>query len=42
MSDTPGSFDLADFDTDKAPEDFVPEIVEPDGSCIDKGDDENG
>jgi hypothetical protein len=42
MSDQIGAFDLADFDIDQAPKDFVPEIVEPDGNCIDRGEDDNG
>ena len=42
MSDTAGSFDLADFDIDQAPKDFVAEEVEPDTEISDKDDDANG
>lgn len=42
MSNKPGSFDLADFDTDLVPSGFVPEIVEPNANCIDKGEDSDG
>lgn len=41
MADTPGSFDLADFDIDQAPIDFIPEIVEPEGNSSDKDEDAN-
>ena len=42
MSDTAGSFDLADFDISQAPVNFIPEIVEPEGNTSDKDDDANG
>lgn len=42
MADTPGSFDLADFDIEQAPVDFTPEEVEPEGNLNDKDDDANG
>lgn len=42
MSEIAGAFDLADFDIDQAPKDFIPEIVEPDTDILDKDDDANG
>lgn len=41
MSNIAGSFDLADFDINQAPRDFVPEIVDPEGNSSDKDNDAN-
>jgi hypothetical protein len=42
MTDVVGSFDLADFDIDQSPQNFIPKEVEPNTPVLDKDDDANG